>query len=241
MIISIIQPSFLPWLGYFEQMAVANLFVYLDDVQYTRKDWRNRNRLKSPSGIKWGSVPVHKGAGRGMLIKDACINYNNAWQENVIAKIVQWYRKATYFDDVFPLFRDVLENRYDFLVDLNYALDRKIMGYLEISTPLYKSSDIAKKSRDQNMEIIEICSYHGADILYDGKSAQQFIDKEMFRRSGISVIFQDYKHKPYPQLWGDFVSHLSVLDLLMNCGLQSREILLSSPMPKELQVIEDKR
>jgi hypothetical protein len=236
MIIAIVQPSFLPWCGYFEQMAVADAFVYFDDVQYTRKDWRNRNRLKSPSGIKFVSVPVRKGRDREMLVKDALINYNHPWQRESIAKITEWYRTAPYFNEIFPVFGDILNNHFEFLVDLNYSLDQAIMGVLGIRTPTYKSSDIPEKSQDRNLKIIDICKHHGADALYDGKSAKAFIQEELFERYGIKVFFQDYKYKPYPQLWGDFESHLSVLDLLMNCGPQARDILLSSPLGDKLQI-----
>lgn len=235
MIIAIIQPSFLPWLGYFEQMAVADVFVYFDDVQYTRKDWRNRNLLKSPYGVKVVSVPVQKSKREETLIKDARINCDQPWQKEMVAKIKEWYRTALFFNDIFLKIRDIIDQRYEFLVELNYALNQAIMDFLKISVPIHFSSDMPDKSTDRNLKIIDICRHHGANILYDGKSAQAFIDQELFQSHGIKVIFQDYQHMPYPQLWGDFESHLSILDLLMNCGPQSREILLSSPLPEELQ------
>jgi hypothetical protein len=235
MIIAIIQPGFLPWLGYFEQMAVADVFVYLDDVQYTRKDWRNRNRFMSPEGIKMISVPVRKGAGRKMLIKDARINYDHPWQKETVERIRQWYGQSRYFNDIFLPLEEIIWQDFEFLVDLNCALNNAVMSFLKISVPTFISSDIPNKSNDKNHKIIDICRHHNADVLYDGQAARAFIDQALFEENGIRVIFQNYQHTSYPQMGGEFVSHLSVLDLLMNCGPESRDILLSSPRPSVLQ------
>jgi hypothetical protein len=225
--ISIIQPGFLPWIGYFEQIAITDIFVYFDDVKYTKKDWRNRNRLKSPYGVKTISVPVYKNAGQN--INSALINYNHPWQNKLIAQIYNWYKPAPYFNSMFPILEKNIRTEFELLVDLNYSLDQVLMDLLDIKTPIFKSSDIQKKSSDKNMKIIDICKYYGASLLYDGKAAENFIDLELFKKNGIQVKFQNYIHQPYPQLWGgDFISHLSVLDLLMNCGPKSKEILLSN-------------
>lgn len=234
MIIAIIQPSFLPWLGYFEQMAFADIFVYFDDVQYTKRDWRNRNQFKSPYGVKSISVPVYKGRGRHMLINEGMINYEQKWQRQFISKIEEWYKDAPFFEIIFPPIKETIQFKYDLLVDLNYSLNEIIMSFLEISIPVFKSSDIVNKSPDRNQKIIDICKHHKADILYDGKAAEAFIDKELFGKNNIDVIFQDYRPALYSQLYGKFESHLSALDLLMNCGPDSREILLSSPLPNEI-------
>ncbi|MBA3013766.1 MAG: WbqC family protein [Proteobacteria bacterium] len=234
--IAIIQPSFLPWLGYFEQMARADVFVHFDDVQYTRKDWRNRNRLKSPFGIQTVTVPVGKHSYGISLINEIRIGMVPYWSEGLIQKISAWYAKSPYFDSIFPELCDILQSPFELLVDLNYALTDLLCRHLGIDTPQHKSSDIPNRTKDRNMTIINICKHHGADILYDGKSAQNFIDLDPFAAHGINVIFQDYMHTPYPQLWSGFESHLSTLDLLMNCGSESRDILLSSPVPEVLRV-----
>ena len=234
MIISIIQPGFLPWLGFFEQMAIADLFVYLDDAQYTKGDWRNRNRLKSPSGIKTITVPVKKG-GSNKLINEIKISYEMEWQSRIIRQIEYWYGKAPFFHDYFPVVKRVLLSRYENLVDLDLALIKEIRSLLRIDTPIYRSSDQKNKSFDKNQKLLDICGYHGADIFFDGKAAQDFIDMELFRKNGIDMIFQDYQHLEYPQLFGMFIPFLSVLDLLLNCGPDSRNILLSSPLPGPLQ------
>lgn len=233
--IAIIQPSFLPWLGYFEQMARADVFVHFDDVQYTRKDWRNRNRLKSSGAVQTITVPVGKHDYGVSLVNEIRIGDVPQWREKLTRQISCWYAKAPFFLPIFNEISTIILNSGTSLVDLNYTLTDFLRLQLGITTPQHKSSDIQNKPEDKNFKIISICKHHGADILYDGKAAQSFIDTDLFAAHGITVIFQDYRHTPYPQLWGeDFVSHLSVLDLLFNCGPDSREILLSSPVPEVL-------
>ncbi|MDY0042495.1 MAG: WbqC family protein [Desulforhabdus sp.] len=229
--IAILQPSFLPWLGYYEQMVLADVFVHFDDVQFTRQDWRSRNRLKSPAGIKVVAVPVQKHEFSKTLINEIRVVNGQPWNRKLLKQIRAWYAKAEYFDDYFSAFQEILEIRFERLVDLNYALNDLLRNILCIDTPQYLSSEIPNKSEDRNMKIIDICRHHGADLLYEGQSGQNFMDLDMFRRNGDRVVFQEYRHKPYPQLWGSFESHLSVLDLLLNCGLRSRDIILSSPSP----------
>lgn len=235
MIIAIIQPCFVPWLGYFEQIALADIFVYLDDVQYTKKDWRNNNQLKSPNGMKNIFVPVQN-ASRNILINQAIISYNQNWEQPLISKITEWYRKAPYFKEVIALINPIINNKYGKLVELNYDLNKAICNYLDIQTPMFFSSDIPSAYYDKNNRIIEICKhFEGIDLLYDGKSAQNFIDMELFRNNGIEVVFQEYVQVPYKQLWGPFIPYTSTLDAMMNCGKDARSVLLSSPMSDELK------
>lgn len=227
MIIAIIQPCFVPWLGYFEQMAVADIFVYFDDVQYTKKDWRNNNQLKSQYGVKSIHVPVSN-ASTGILINQALISYNEKWEDNILNKLNEWYKRAPFFAEVIELIKPIIYRKYEKLVDLNYALNGAICQYLGIHTPTYCSSNIPKISTDKNSRIIEICQHFpGVNTLYDGKSAQSFIDMELFRKSGIEVVFQDYIHMPYRQLWGEFLPYMSVIDLIMNHGKNSLDIIVN--------------
>ncbi|KAB2878372.1 WbqC family protein [bacterium] len=235
MIISIIQPCFVPWLGYFEQMAVADIFVYLDDVQYTKKDWRNNNQLKSPYGVKPIHVPVGN-ASRSTLIHEALISYNSKWEDDLINKITEWYKKAPFFEEIMGIIKPIVFGKYEKLVDLNYRLNSAICNYIGINTPISYASNIPKKATERNSRIVEICTHFtGVDLLYDGKSAQSFIDIELFKQNGITVIFQDYIQSSYRQLWGDFVPYMSVIDVMMNCGKESKNILMSSPLPEHIK------
>jgi len=225
MVISIIQPCFVPWLGYFEQIAIADIFVYLDDVQYTKKDWRNNNQLKSPYGSKPIYVPIAN-ASKDILINEALISYNEKWELSLMNKINEWYKKAPYFNEIIELISPILLDQNEKLVDLNYKLNSSICDYIGIQTPIYYSSDIPKTSIDKNSRILEICkNFPDIDLLYDGKSAENFIDKGLFEQNGIKVVFQNYIHKPYKQLYGDFIPYMSILDVLMNYGKNSLSII----------------
>ena len=246
MILSILQPVYLPWLGYFEQIAYSNHFVLLDDVQYTRHDWRNRNRIKTSNGTIWLTVPVKKHP-RDILINEVEIDYSKNWIRKHLGSIEFNYKMCTYFRPLFNDISEILEHKFNRLIDLDYKLIKLFCAYLDINSTISFSSDIQlpesiqdKSNNDKiinkNTRIIEICNYHNASYLYDGAKSAEFIDKERFRNSGINVIFQNYQHHNYPQVHGDFISHLSIVDLIMNTGDMASEILRNSPIPPELPV-----
>lgn len=238
MILSTIQPSFLPWLGYFEQVARADRFVYLDDVQYTKQDWRNRNRFKTPEGkVEYLTVPVSFSDRNRTLIKDVPIADQAIWRRKVLNKLQAWYRHAPAFETVFPAVRDIVMADHVLLSDLNRALTAWLMEVLHIDTPTSLSSELSGISTDKNRRLIDICHHFGADVLYDGAAAATFIDPDLFRAERITVFFQNYRHTPYPQVGGGpFVSHLSALDAVLNCGDDARRVLLASPVPQGFPV-----
>ena len=216
-------------------MLIADVFVYLDDVQYTKKDWRNTNKLKSPNGIKKVSVPVSN-ASRTININEALISYNSSWEDKFLNQLKEWYRKAEFYNDIIDILTPIIKNKYEKLVDLNYNINNAIASYLSITTPCYLSSSITKKTSNKNLRILEICKHFPkVQLLYDGKSASNFLDTELFMQNGIKVIFQNYLHTPYRQLWGEFEPYMSIIDLIMNNSQSnSKDILSSSPLPKEL-------
>ncbi|MEY8197812.1 MAG: WbqC family protein [Colwellia sp.] len=228
MIISIIQPCFVPWLGYFEQIALADIFVYMDDVQYTKKDWRNNNQLKSQYGVKGISFPVNK-APIGTLIQDMTIATHLDWRSNLFNQLYNWYKNAPYYQEVITLISKVLNTEYTRLCDLNYHLNNAILQYLQINTKIVFSSDIPRNSDNKIDRIAEICThFDGVTTLFDGKKAQNFLNADSFSAHGVNVQFQDYQHRPYPQLWGEFVPYMSIIDLLMNCGKDAMAYIVTS-------------
>jgi hypothetical protein len=215
-------------------MLVADVFIYLDDVQYTKKDWRNTNQLKSPNGIKKVNVPVSN-ASRSININEALISYKGDWEDKMLNQLKQWYGKALFYNNVIEMISPIIRNKYKNLVDLNYDLNKTIADYLDISTPCYFSSSICKSTEDKNLRILEICHhFKNVHLLYDGKTAANFLDTQLFLQNGIKVIFQNYLHTPYRQLWGEFQPYMSIVDLIMNNDcLKSQEILSSSPVTEE--------
>jgi hypothetical protein len=223
--IGILQPGYLPWLGFFEQMCRSDIFVFLDDVQYEKGSWRNRNRIKTPHGLQWLTVPVLTKGQHFPLIREVRINNCIGWADKHIKSIAQHYTKAPYFkqyaDDLF----NVLRTPWNFLIDLDLALLDWLKKCLDIDTLTLLSSDLGVKGR-RTERLIAIIQHLNGTIFYEGSAGRSYIEQTDFMNSGITIAYQDYRHPVYPQLYGDFISHASVIDLLFNCGPQSREILL---------------
>jgi hypothetical protein len=215
-------------LGFFEQMMLTDHFVYLDDVPYTKQDWRNRNRIKTPDGPAWLTVPV-EAAPTGTLIRDIRISYRQPWIHRHLRVLESAYRRAPLFRQVHEPFSDLLNRRFEFLHELDVAVVDWVRRWLNINTPISYASTLEVATPDKTTRLCEICRRLQASVLYDGKAASSFIEHRQFEAIGVDVVYQDYQHPVYPQLWGEFVPYLSILDLLMNVGDQaSRYILLHS-------------
>jgi hypothetical protein len=223
-IVGILQPGYLPWLGFFEQLYSCDVFVLYDDVQFEKGSWRNRNRIKSPQGPVWLTVPVLL-KGRGFpLIKDVKINSSIPWSKKHIKTITQNYAKAPFFEAYCDGFFAILERPFKYLIDLDLELISWLAYQLNITTPMVLSSELAiHGSRTQRL--IDIIRTLDGNVFYEGSAGSNYINVDEFRDAGIDVVFQDYQHPVYPQLYGDFVSHLSTLDLLLNCGREGLKIL----------------
>lgn len=227
MIISILQPCFVPWLGYFEQIALADKFVYLDDVQYNRRNWRNNNQLKSPAGVKEICVSVNKSP-FGTPINEIQIAYHLPWKKKLINQLQNWYKKTKYYDEIINLITPQLDSIYPDIATFNHTLNQTILDYLEIETAVYRSSSIPVASNNKVDRIAEICRhFDGITTLFDGKSAQNFLDENSLTKQGIKIVFQNYHHSKYPQMWGEFVPYMSVLDCLFNCGKEAKHHIIS--------------
>lgn len=243
--ISIIQPVYLPWLGYFEQIARTDHFVLYDDVQYTKQDWRNRNRIPGANGPIWLTVPVRK-APFGTPIHEIAIDNRHRWVAKHLKSVTATYARAPHYAVWFDRLRGVLDREWDRLADLDAALIALLCDGFGIDTPTSRSSRTPgdpgfvgqfDASADdpaitrRNMRLVELCRHHGAQVFYIGARAADYIDLPLFARFGIRVVFQDYRHPDYPQVTRDPQSHMAAIDLLMMAGPGARDILLSPPAP----------
>jgi len=225
--VSILQPGYLPWLGYFEQMVRADVFVHYDDVQYTKNDWRNRNRVKTKAGTQWLTVPVTYHYGQ--KISEVIINNHEPWRRRHIGALRTNYRSSPFFDAYFHELVDILNMNYDCLVDLDLCLIEWLTDKLGISVRTFRASRFGLVSDDRQLRIIEVCKSLGCTTFYEGRAGANYIDVGLFRAHGIEVEFQEYGHPFYHQQWMQeqgFVSHLSVIDLLFNHGPDSLAISL---------------
>lgn len=222
----ILQPGYLPWLGFFEQMSRADVFVYLDDVQYTKNDWRNRNRIKTKDGTQWLTVPVSFQFGQRIL--DVPINHASPWARRQVQALHSWYQRAPFFERYIAELTSILNRRHALLVDLDIELTTWLQAQLGLSVPVQRSSSLRIASTDRQMRLIEICRTLGCDAFYEGRAGMNYMDTALFQSHGVTVEFQDYAHPHYRQLWTreqGFISHLSIVDLLFNHGPDSLIIL----------------
>lgn len=213
----VLQPGYLPWLGYFDLMHRADVFVHYDDVQFDKHGWRNRNRIKGPKGPIWLTVPVRHGGRSGQSILDVEIDDRQDWPRKHLATIAQLYARAPFLPMLLPRLRAVLEQPFRRLVDLDLALAQWLAAELGIATPCHRSSQLGIGG-DRNQRLLNLCRHFGATRYLSGNAAQDYLEVERFRAEGVEVVWHDYAHPTYPQMHGEFVSHLSTLDLLLNVG-----------------------
>lgn len=230
--VGMIQSNYIPWQGYFDFIDDVDLFVFYDDVQYTSKDWRNRNKIKIHDGPAWLTVPVIHD--RETLIQNAEIDYRTRWIEKHIKTIRLAYQKAPFFEEMGDVFFDVLNKRFRTISELNIATCCWVMEQLGIKTQIRMSAEfnISGNKFDRPLEILKKI---GAKTYLSGPVARDYTDKEKFKAAGIGLEYKSYEYKEYPQLHGEFIPHMSVLDLLFNCGKEAREHLKSS-RPNEVAV-----
>lgn len=219
--VGIIQSSFIPWRGYFDFIASVDLFVFHDDIQYTKGDWRNRNRIKAPDGTPWLTVPVHYHTVQ-QHICDTCIDEQTPWASRHIHLLREHYRHAPYQQEMLDLYSAGLADAGTnaTISTLNIELIRRVCAYLHIDTPLMLSSELSPVGT-KTERLLDMLGKLNATAYLSGPSAEAYIDKQAFQKSGIQLEYKTYDYLDYPQLWGAFVGAVSVLDLIANCGADS--------------------
>lgn len=212
-----IQPNFIPWRGYFDFIRQVDTFVILDDLQYTTRDWRNRNKVKLPQGGSgWLTVPVT--AKRDTLICEAKINYETDWIRKHLAVLGQSYRDAPFHDPCLEMMRDVYETHHDVISDLDIDLTKRICDWLGITTKLVKSSDL-QASGAKDHRLLQVTEKVGGTHYLSGPAAKAYIQPELWSGAGIELEYIDYPDYPaYPQVSEPYEPGLSILDLLFMTG-----------------------
>lgn len=236
---AIMQPTYLPWLGYFALMDMADVFVFLDDVQLSKQSWQTRNRIKRQDGEELIlSVPISRALGiHERMIKDVEINDATPWVNKHLRSFEQYYRKAPHFAEAMALFEPVLRGHGSKLCDLNIALVKAIASAIGIrANRRLRSSEIAGKSAARSDRLVDICHHVQADIyLSPAGSAEYLIEADgaaQFKDHHIDLLYRCYQHPVYPQLHGTFRSHLCVLDLIANVGVgQAAAVIRSGIRP----------
>lgn len=225
---AIVQSNYLPWKGYFDLIRRVDEFVLFDTVQYTRRDWRNRNRFKTPAGVRWLTVPVQV-KGRYQQRIDETVVSDERWAQRHWDSLVSWYGRAPFFEP----YREVLESAYMGMTDLHLSIiNRRLLevvgGLLGISTPLSSATRYMAAGRKSEL-LLGICQAAGATRYLSGPAARAYLDEELFLDSGVTVEWMSYEGYPeYPQTHPPFDHHVSVLDLLFNVGGEAPKFMLAS-------------
>jgi hypothetical protein len=223
--VGIIQSNYIPWRGYFDFINSVDVFVFYDDVQYTKNDWRNRNKIKTGHGALWLTVPVHH-ASLAQHIDDTRIDYKHRWRMKHQRSMEQAYGKQPYFAEYFPKYLETLEEGHVTISTLNQSLIRWLMSSLGIATPLRSASEFDLAGR-RTGRLIELCTRLGATTYLSGPSAASYLEYDLFREAGIALEFKSYDYLPYPQPHGPFVPDVTVLDLLFSMGAEAKHYLKS--------------
>jgi hypothetical protein len=217
--IAILQSNYIPWKGYFDMIAVVDELILYDDMQFTKNDWRNRNKIKTPKGVEWLSIPVGQNINR--RIREVVIP-NGLWQKKHWKTLEANYIRAPHFKEISTILEPIyLHREHAYLSSLNRALIEAVCGYLGISTKISNSWDY-ELADGKTERLADLCAQAGGTEYISGPAAKDYIEEHTLSERGIKLIWFDYAGYPeYPQLWGKFIHEVTVLDLLFNCGKEA--------------------
>ncbi len=224
-IIGVHQPNYIPWPGFFYKVIKSDVFVFLDNVQFSRRSFTHRNRVKgSQSNTIWLTVPVYK---KGMFyqkINEVMINKTEKWQKKHFGTLLMNYANAPFFHYYRDRLQGIYAEGWERLVDFNIELLKFTMKELKIKKEIYSASQLNVKGRKTEL-LISIIKELGGDTYLSGAGGRNYLDEDMFKKEKISVRYYQYGSFVYPQLWGKFIPNLSILDLLFNCGSEARNMI----------------
>lgn len=215
MIISIHQPAYIPWLGYFDKIAKSEIHIFLDDAEYSKNNLFNRNKIKTPQGWMWLTVPIYYKS--NMQLCDTKISNTSKWTRKHWQSIKTNYSKAEYFKNYSDEIMGFYLREWKKLTDFTISMNKKIAALLGIKTKFVKSSEL-RALGTRNEKLINLCKAIGADTYLSGQGAKPYMDEKLFLANNIKIRYQDFHQSTYKQLWGEFIPNLSVLDFLFACG-----------------------
>jgi hypothetical protein len=223
----ILQPSYIPWRGYFDQIRKADLFIFYDDVQYDKRGWRNRNRIKTANGTQWLTIPVHsKGAQTQRIpIHQIRICWDNAWNSDHWRSLLSAYVKAPFFGDYAPLIEVFYRRQPEYLADFTIDFTIFLARQLGIKHTQFLRSSSLQVDGAKTERLINLLQQVGANHYISGPSARNYIETELFQAAGIQLEYMEYNYPEYPQLYPPFDPQVSILDLLFMTGPDARKYL----------------
>ena len=213
--VAIHQPDYIPYLGFFYKMYKSDLYIYLDDAQFSNEAAHNFNKIKTPHGVLRVKFPVEMKFGdpnNNVRPKDEL-----KWKEKHLKTIEMNYKKAPFFSDIYPSLKEVYLNDYSNVADLNIALNTFISNLFGIKPKIFRSSELLSHAKKEE-RVIDLSLEVGATAYISGNGARVYQDESHFNERGLKLEYMDYSPIEYPQLWGDFIENMSVLDYIFNCG-----------------------
>jgi hypothetical protein len=219
------QPNLYPYGGFFSKMLKADEFVIVDNTQYVKKQYHNRNRVKLVDGeVVWLSVPVKNSGRYKQAINEVEIDNSQKWREKHKNTLVRNYKKSPFFDEFYPGFEDLLSKEWKRLYNFNFEVIKLSAKYIGISTPLSIASEIGAQGKASEL-ILDICRKTGGDAYLHGKHAVDYVDFELLKNGGVENYLQSFNSEQYFQHGKEFVPNLSILDILFNCGNETLSFL----------------
>lgn len=225
MIVSIHQPNYIPWLGFFNKILLSDTYVVFDDVQFPRgKDYANRNQIKTNNGKMWLTVPV---IGKSDLKPWNQIEINkNGWVNKHLSNIESFYKKTPYFNEYYPEIKNIYLKDHNLLIDLTLDLIKHFLKILDKEVTIVLSSDIKTDLKGLDKILYILKNLNATKYISgDGDGSKRYIDEKLFSDQGIELVWQNYKHPIYKQQFNEFISYMSILDLLFNEGPNSKNII----------------
>ena len=223
--VAIMQPTYLPWIGYFDMIDQSACFVFLDSVRFNKRSWQQRNRVKGLNGILWLTVPVFTKGRRYQLIREVVIDQTQNFQEKHIKTITHLYSRAPFFAQYIHELSAILRKSHRFLADLNIELICWLCARLGVETELTRSSSLNVEGKNVEL-LVNICKALNADRYLSAAGSGEYIEENnLFGPNSIDLAYHAYRHPEYRQLHDAFVPYLSVVDLLFNEGPSSLSII----------------
>jgi len=242
-LIAIMQPTYLPWIGYFDLIDQVDKFVFFDDVKVSKQSWGVRNRLKTKQGEIYITVPIKNYKDHAnRLFSNTEINYSERWQVKHLKTIAQSYSKAPFFKNIYEDFKSVVDSEYATIADLNISIIRLVAAKMHIRTKCCRSSEIKGIDGRKDDRLVKICQALGANQYLSPQGSADYIEAirpgGAFSEAGIELFYHNFDHPEYPQQGSSFLSHMGIVDLLMNCGYEQSLDIIRSGRRKMIPYLE---
>lgn len=217
MIVAIHQPNYLPWLGFFDKIKKSDCFIFMDNVQYPRRSWMNRVKIKTKGGEKLLTVPLQVRGNYHEIIKNMRIFDEEPWRKKHLLTIEHNYSKAKYYTKFFPEIEKIITGKQERICELNISLTKLVCEIIKLKPSFILGSALNAEGSGTDL-LINMVKAVGGDTYLCGGGASGYQDDEKFSSAGIKLIYQDFKHPEYPQLYGEFIAGLSCIDWIFNTG-----------------------